>query len=81
LKGLYEYFKENETRKYGEQVLRELIDQGRFKSLNVVPRFTHVPIIEGVRGFDNQEYSAGLKNRSKLLVRQIANRALPWFWI
>jgi hypothetical protein len=81
LKGLYEYFKENETCKYGEQVLRELIDQGRFKSLHVVPRFTHVPIIEGVRGFDNQEYSAGLKNRSKLLVRQIANRALPRFWI
>jgi hypothetical protein len=81
LKGLYEHFKENEAGKSCELVMRELIDQGYFESLNVVPRFTRVPIIEGVRGWDNEEYRTGLKNRSKLLVRQMANLALPWFWI
>jgi len=35
------------------QVMRDLIDQGYFKFLHVVPRFTRVPIIEGVRGWDN----------------------------
>lgn len=81
LKGLHEYFKETKTGKNSEQVMRELIDQGYFKSLHVVPRFTHVPIIEGVRGWDNQQYGAGLKNRGKLRIRQIANRVLPWLWI
>ena len=81
LKGLYEHFKESETGKSGELVMREFIDQGRFSSMNVVPRFTRVPVIEGVRGWDNQEYSAGLKNRGKLLVRRVANRALPSLWI
>jgi hypothetical protein len=81
LKGLYELFKESETSKYGEQVMRELIDQGRFSSMNLVPRFKHVAVVEGVRGWDNQEYSAGLKNRGKLLMRQVANRALPRLWI
>jgi hypothetical protein len=81
LKGLHECFKESETGKYGEQVMRDLLDSGRFSSLEIVQRFTHVPVVEGVRGWDNQEYSAGLKNRGKLLLRQVANRALPSLWI
>ncbi len=78
---MFEHFKESETAKFGEQVMREILDQGLSKSLLVVPRFTQVPIIEGVRGWDNREYSAGLKNRAKLMIRQAANRALPWLWI
>jgi hypothetical protein len=81
LKGLYKFFRESETAKYGEQVMRELIDQGRFESLHVIPRFTHVPIIKGVRGWNNKEYGGGAMNRCKLLVRQTANLALPWLWI
>jgi hypothetical protein len=81
LKGLYEHFKQSETSKYGEQVMRELIDGGRLSSMKVVPRFTHIAVVEGVRGWDNQEYSAGLKNQGKLLMRQVANRGLPWLWI
>jgi hypothetical protein len=81
LKGLYKFFQESETTKYGEQVLRELIDQGCFETLHLVPRFTHIPIIQGVRGWDNREYGAGMKNRCKLLMRQMANRALPQLWI
>jgi hypothetical protein len=64
-----------------EQHLRELIDSGHFRSLNVVPRFTRIPVVEAVRGYDNREYNAGLKNRTKLLMRQLASRALPWLWI
>ena len=81
LKGLCECLKENETGTPAEQAMRDLMDRGRFSSLNVVPRFLHVPIVEGVRGWDNQEYSAGLENRGKLLVRQVANRGAPWLWI
>ena len=81
LKGLYRFFREKETGKYAERIMRELIDQGRFQTLHVIPRFTHVPIVEGVRGWDNREYGAGVMTHCKLLVRQTANLALPWFWI
>lgn len=81
LRGLYEHFKESEAAKYGEQVMRELIDGGKLKALHVVPRFLRTPEIEGVRGWDNQEYGAGLKNRVKLLLRQLANRAMPSLWL
>jgi hypothetical protein len=80
LNGLCEYLKKSGTTN-SEELMREIIDQGCLRSLQVVPRFTHTPIIEGVRGVDNQEYSSGLKNRAKLLTRQIANHALPWLWI
>jgi hypothetical protein len=80
LKGVYDHLKENEIM-YSEQLMREFIDKSHFDSLCVVPRFTRVPIIQGIRGSDNGDYSAGIKNRGKLFLRQITNRAFPWLWI
>jgi hypothetical protein len=78
LTGIYECFKEARS---SEQILRDLIDNDHFGDMHIVPRFTSIPIVEGARGWDNEEYSAGLKNRGKLLLRQIANGALPGLWV
>jgi hypothetical protein len=61
--------------------MRRLLDSDRFKSLTIVPRFRHVPVVKGIRGYDNQEYSDGLKNAAKNMVRKFANRVIPGLWI
>jgi len=81
LKGLYKHFTASEAKKSSEQIMRDLLDIGHLRGMKVIPRFSHPPVIEGVRGWDGQEYSSGIKNRGKLLARRIANRTLPSLWI
>lgn len=61
-----------------EALFRDLIDQssGRAK---IVPRFAAVPIVEGVRGWDNSHYSHAWS--MKIAVRQLANILVPSLWI
>jgi hypothetical protein len=62
-----------------EGEFRRVIDEAR-RRYNVVPRFRHVPRIDGVRGYDNKNYTQGL-GRGKLLARRIALKVAPWLWI
>lgn len=64
----------------GELILREAIEQGEFKDLKVVPRFTIVPRIIGHRGHDNAAYH-GIGNTTKFWVRRVANTVVPGLWI
>jgi hypothetical protein len=81
LKGIYEQFKESEQKRFGEQVMRDLFDREALGPINLIPRFAHLPRVQGVRGWDNQAYSEGLINRLKQLAREITHRATPWLWI
>ena len=45
LSGLYEHFKESEAGRYGEQVMRDIMDSGRISGLKIVPRFNRTPVV------------------------------------
>jgi len=49
--------------------------------LTATRRFKSTPIIEGVRGFNNQPYLEDARGRRKLMLRQFARRFTPWIWI
>jgi hypothetical protein len=61
-----------------ETSFREVIDQS-LGSINVVPRFYVVPIVRGVRGWDNSQYSK--KWSFKIIARRIAHILVPSLWI
>ena len=65
-----------------EHVFFRLLDQPdqRIDSLKVRKRFNVIPLIDGARGSDNQNYSQG-KNLRKFYIRSLANALLPWLWI
>lgn len=81
LSGLYRHLKESETGQMSEQSMRQLIDDGYFDGLDVVPRFRHTPVIDGYRGWDGKNYSAGASNQAKLLLRRVALKVAPNWWI
>jgi hypothetical protein len=62
-----------------ETTLRGVVDEAR-RRYKVVPRFRRVPLIDGIRGFNNRNYIAGV-GFGKLASRQIALRVAPWLWI
>ena len=61
-----------------ETLFRKEVDQVA-SGIKVVPRFKYVPIISGVRGFDNREYSRrwSMKN----IARRVTHRLVPKLWI
>jgi hypothetical protein len=61
-----------------ETLLREVLDQSR-RHLNIVPRFKVVPIVDGVRGWDNSQYSK--KWSVKIAARRLARICIPSLWI
>jgi hypothetical protein len=61
-----------------ETLFRKEIDQAADR-ISVVPRFRDIPVISGVRGHDNRDYSKrwSMKN----LARKVSHRLLPSLWI
>lgn len=77
IRGVYRALEQDHTPTSAEQLFRAVIDRPGI-SARIVRRFRHVPDIEGVRGGDNRAYAA---MRRKYLVRVLANRLFPWWWI
>ena len=77
LKGLADrYIRGAEGTTPDESAIRGEIDAARSR-LNVAPRFTRVPFIDGKRGWDNKNYS----NKWDYMVRVAASRIAPALWI
>lgn len=79
LQGIYEHLREDLFQRPSE-VWLYLAVQPFLGTEGVIPRFTHVPRIEGIRGHDNRNYSSGL-NVVKYFVRSAARRVFPKLWI
>jgi hypothetical protein len=81
LKGIYPSLRNDIIPKrhtIEETLFRDLIDRSS-KKVNIVPRFRAVPIVEGVRGWDNSQYSNAWS--MKIAVRRLANTFVPSLWI
>ncbi len=77
LRGIYEKLKEGDIKGSAEHEFRRILDK-LSTDLKIVKRFRRVPILEGIRGLDNQSYA---DMRMKLIARRIAARLFPWLWI
>lgn len=62
-----------------EQLLRERVEQ-KFGELRIVPRFRTQPLVEGISGHHNTNYSLGLKNQLRNVVRAVTRKVAPGFW-
>ena len=62
-----------------EEVFIDLMKQP-IPNIKIVRRFNQIPLIDGYRGSDNQNYSEG-KNLRKFYIRSIACKLFPWLWI
>jgi hypothetical protein len=81
IKGVYPRLR-NDTQGYHiiEETLFRTWIEGLRGDLRVVPRFRHVPLIEGIRAWNNTPYS-DRPWHGKILVRRFALNVLPWLWI
>jgi hypothetical protein len=61
-----------------EVLFRRLVD-ALPQDLSVQRRFRHIPVIEGVRGWNNRRYDGAWD--PKILIRRAVNRVAPWMWI
>jgi hypothetical protein len=52
----------------------------RAQGARLVPRFSKEPFIDGVRGWDNGNYSKG-RELLKCYVRSVGRVLAPWYWI
>jgi hypothetical protein len=81
IKGIYPKMRNDiipNTHTVEETSFREVIDQSR-GAINVFARFCVVPIIRGMRGWDNSQYSR--KWSFKLIARRVALIFVPSLWI
>lgn len=62
-----------------ETVLRDYLPK-RAKGERMVLRFCREPLVNGIRGFDNRNYSKG-RNFIKFCARSAGRVLVPWFWI
>lgn len=62
-----------------ETSLREYMPKKAGSAL-FTQRFRHEPLIDGIRGWDNQNYSKGF-NLLKFYVRSAGRVIAPWYWI
>ncbi len=62
-----------------EMHMRDYVPK-RAQGARLVPRFTKEPFIDGVRGWDNGNYSKG-KELLKCYVRSAGRVFAPWYWI
>ena len=79
IKGLAPRLREDIRGGFSEQVFRREVDDAR-RRCKVVPRFRQVPYIDGIRGYDNRNYTQQ-EGRAKLIARRVALRIAPWSWI
>ena len=52
----------------------------RAQGARLVPRFSKEPFIDGVRGWDNNNYSKG-SELLKCYVRSVGRVLVPWYWM
>jgi hypothetical protein len=62
-----------------EKLMREYLPK-RAQGARLVPRFSKEPFIDGVRGWDNNNYSNG-KELLKCYVRGVGRVLAPWYWM
>lgn len=79
LQGMYKELIQHKS-EFGEQVMRDAMDR-RVRRINIVPRFTISPIIEGVAAYYRTNTLRRLKNRFKHYIRLTTRRFAPWLWI
>jgi hypothetical protein len=81
IRGVYPKLR-NDTQGYHviEETLFRTWIEGLRREARIVPRFRHVPLIEGTRGWNNSPYSDSPWD-AKILIRRIALNFLPWLWI
>lgn len=74
-------YKELRADHHGEAEIRfrELLEPAP-KNLNVITRYTAIPFIDGVRGFDGQNFSHG-SNLWKYYSRRLTHSLIPSMWI
>jgi hypothetical protein len=65
--------------KMNERVMRDRFPE-RVPGLSLVRRFRCEPFVEGVRGYDNSNYSKG-RNLLKFYIRTAGRAIVPWLWI
>ena len=63
-----------------EETLFRKVIEGLPGDVRVVNRFQQVPLVDGIRGWDNTSYSSRPWHL-KILIRQFARTFLPWLWI
>ena len=70
----------------GEIAMRDYLPQrvanvtSTGQDLRFIQRFRSEPLVDGIRGYDNRNYSLG-RNLAKFYVRTISRILLPWYWI
>jgi hypothetical protein len=62
-----------------EKLMREYLPK-RAQGARLVPRFSKEPFIDGVRGWDNNNYSNG-RELLKCYVRGVGRVLAPWYWM
>lgn len=80
--GVAERLRNNQipgTHTIEEKLFRNWVEDAALAGNAVAPRFRHVPVIKGVRGWNNTQFSE--TNSAKLWLRRGANVFLPWVWI
>jgi hypothetical protein len=75
---LNEQMGESMMRDYLPQRVTELISTGR--DIRFIQRFRKEPLVDGIRGYDNRNYSLG-RNLAKFYVRTFGRKFLPSYWI
>jgi len=81
IKGVYSHLRNDivpNKHTIEETLFRQILDRS-FEHINIVPRFKIVPIVHGVRGWDNSQYSK--KWSIKIATRRLANVFVPSLWI
>lgn len=64
---------------FNERAMRESMPE-HVDEVTLVRRFRNEPRIDGIRGYDNANYSHGF-NLFKFYLRVLARICVPWFWI
>lgn len=78
-RGIYKNLREDLHRAPAEQHL--FAELYTLRNCNgVVPRFTVVPKVKGIRGYDNRDYHSGL-NLVKYYIRLVLRRLAPALWV
>jgi hypothetical protein len=62
-----------------EKLMRDYLPK-RAQGARLVPRFSKEPFIDGVRGWDNNNYSKG-SELLKCYVRSVGRVLVPWYWM
>jgi hypothetical protein len=62
-----------------ETTMRDYVPK-RGQSARLIMRFRQEPLVDGIRGLDNRNYSTG-RNLVKFYVRSIGRVVAPWYWI